>query len=48
MAWLLDTNVLVNAKRDHYGFEFCPAFWSLRRVLPTRRPGTGWTSEGVM
>lgn len=27
MAWLLDTNVLVNAKRDYYGFEFCPAFW---------------------
>ncbi len=27
MAWLLDTNVLVNAKRDHYGFEFCPGFW---------------------
>lgn len=26
MAWLLDTNVLVNAKRDYYGFEFCPAF----------------------
>ena len=27
MAWLLDTNVLVNAKRDYYGFEFCPGFW---------------------
>jgi hypothetical protein len=27
MAWLFDTNVLVNAKRDCYGFEFCPAFW---------------------
>jgi hypothetical protein len=27
MAWLLDTNVFVNAKRDHYGFEFCPGFW---------------------
>lgn len=27
MTWLLDTNVLVNAKRDYYGFEFCPAFW---------------------
>jgi hypothetical protein len=27
MAWLSDTNVLVNAKRDHYGFEFCPGFW---------------------
>lgn len=27
MAWLLDTNVFVNAKRDHYGFDFCPGFW---------------------
>lgn len=27
MAWLLDTNVLVDAKRDHYGFDFCPGFW---------------------
>jgi len=27
MTWLLDTNVLVNAKRDYYGFEFCPGFW---------------------
>jgi hypothetical protein len=27
MVWLLDTNVLVNAKRDYYGFEFCPGFW---------------------
>lgn len=27
MAWLLDTNVFVSAKRDHYGFDFCPGFW---------------------
>jgi len=27
MAYLLDTNVFVNAKRDWYGFDFCPAFW---------------------
>ena len=27
MAYLLDTNVFVSAKRDHYGFDFCPAFW---------------------
>jgi hypothetical protein len=31
MAWLLDTNVLVNAKRAYYGFAFCPAFWDWRR-----------------
>jgi hypothetical protein len=33
MAWLLDTNVLVNAKRDYYGFEFCPAFWDWLDVV---------------
>ena len=27
MAYLLDTNVFVNAKHDQYGFDFCPAFW---------------------
>ena len=28
MAFLLDTNVLIAAKNNHYGFDFCPAFWS--------------------
>lgn len=27
MAYLLDTNVFVEAKNRHYGFDFCPAFW---------------------
>ena len=27
MAYLIDTNVLVQAKNRHYGFDFCPAFW---------------------
>ena len=26
MAYLLDTNVLIEAKNRHYGFDFCPAF----------------------
>jgi len=25
--YLLDTNVFISAKNDHYGFDFCPAFW---------------------
>lgn len=25
--YLLDTNVFIQAKRNHYGFDFCPAFW---------------------
>lgn len=27
MAYLLDSNVLITAKRVHYGFDFCPGFW---------------------
>jgi hypothetical protein len=28
MAYLLDANVFIQAKQLHYGFDFCPAFWS--------------------
>ncbi len=27
MAYLLDANVLIQAKNLHYGLDFCPAFW---------------------
>jgi hypothetical protein len=27
MPYLLDSNVFMQAKRLHYGFDFCPAFW---------------------
>lgn len=27
MAYVLDADVLIRAKNDHYGFTFCPAFW---------------------
>lgn len=27
MPYLLDTNVFIQAKRLHYGMDFCPAFW---------------------
>ncbi len=27
MAYLLDTNVFIDAKNRYYGFDFCPAFW---------------------
>ena len=26
-ACLIDTNVFIQAKNLHYGFDFCPAFW---------------------
>lgn len=27
MAYLLDANVFIQARRLHYGLDFCPAFW---------------------
>ena len=27
MAYLLDANIFIQAKKLHYGFDFCPAFW---------------------
>ena len=27
MAYLLDSNVFIQAKNLHYSFDFCPAFW---------------------
>ncbi len=27
MPYLLDTDVFIQAKNLHYGFDFCPAFW---------------------
>jgi hypothetical protein len=27
MAYQLDTNVFIEAKNLHYGFDFCPVFW---------------------
>ncbi len=27
MSYLLDANVFIDAKRNYYGFDFCPAFW---------------------
>ncbi len=28
MAYLLDSNVFIQAKNLHYGFDFCPGFWT--------------------
>jgi predicted nucleic acid-binding protein len=37
MAYLLDANVFIEAKRRHYGMDFCPAFW----VWLERQNGAG-------
>lgn len=28
MAYLLDSDVLIQAKNAHYGFDICPGFWT--------------------
>jgi hypothetical protein len=28
MAYLIDSDVLIEAKDRHYGFDFCPGFWA--------------------
>lgn len=27
MAYIIDSDVFIRAKNDHYGFGFCPGFW---------------------
>ena len=41
MAYLLDSDVFIRAKNDHYGFDLCPGFWEWLervRVSPPRVP----------
>ena len=40
MAYLLDSNVLIAAKNNHYGFDFCPAFWDVARRVATLPTGS--------
>jgi hypothetical protein len=34
MAYLLDANVVIQAKNLHYGFDFCPAFCRVVWIPP--------------
>jgi hypothetical protein len=45
MAYLLDTNVFISARRLHYGFDFCPAFWDW--VVRAHRAGNLFSIEKV-
>jgi len=44
-AYLLDTNVFIEAKNRYYGFDFCPAFWDW--VLKMNRQGKVYSIEKV-
>lgn len=45
MSYLLDADVFIRAKRDHYGFEFCPAFWDW--LVAANAQGTVFSIEKV-
>lgn len=45
MAYLLDTNVFIQAKNLHYGFSFCPAFWDW--IVRENRAGKVFSVEKV-
>lgn len=44
--YLLDADVFIQAKNLHYGFDFCPAFWSW--IEEGYRRGTVFSIEQVM
>jgi hypothetical protein len=45
MAYLLDSDVFIQAKNLHYGFDFCPAFWDW--IDTQRHEGTVLSIEKV-
>lgn len=45
MAYLLDANVFIQAKRLQYGFDFCPAFWDW--IVAAHARGTVFSIEKV-
>ncbi|MHB1467813.1 MAG: DUF4411 family protein [Solirubrobacteraceae bacterium] len=45
MAYLLDSNVFIQAKNLHYGFDFCPAFWEW--IDQAHATGTAFSIEKV-
>jgi hypothetical protein len=44
-TYLLDTNVFIQAKNVHYGFDFCPAFWDWIDEAPAA--GSVYSIESV-
>lgn len=45
MAYLLDANVFIEAKKRWYGFDFCPAYWDW--LVTANRAGTVFSIERV-
>src|SRR5580704_10208655 len=45
MPYVLDTNVFLQAKNLHYGFDFCPGFWDW--LKESNRQGVVFSIEKV-
>lgn len=45
MDYLLDSDVFIQAKNFHYGFDFCPAFWMW--LMENNRSGRVASIEAV-
>lgn len=45
MAYLLDSDLFIQAKNLHYGFDFCPAFWA--RIDDAHAAGAAFSIEKV-
>jgi hypothetical protein len=45
MAYLLDANVFIEARRRYYGFDFCPGFWEW--IIEANRRGSVFSVERV-
>jgi hypothetical protein len=47
MMYLLDSNIFIEAKNRHYGFDFCPAFcdWLVRENTASRVASVESVSE---
>ena len=45
MAYLLDTNVFIEAKNRHDGFDYCLAFWDW--IDHAHRAGTDFSIDKV-
>ena len=46
MAFLLDTNTLIQAKNDYYAFGLCPGFWDW--LVKANAEGTVYSIEPVL
>ena len=46
MRYLLDTNVFIAAKNQHYGMDFCPGFWDW--LVGANQAGVVYSVENVL